>query len=89
MSKKSKSIEFRPRDPKGRFVKTTKTPLDLFGGRNTPPIDPSRRYLGSQSRERQRSIINKTQVPYQEQVEVIEEQVEESARDSEVIEAQT
>ena len=67
MSKKSKSIEFRPRDPKGRFVKTTKIPLDLFGGMNTPPIDPSQRYLSSTSREGQSSVINKTQVLYQEQ----------------------
>ena len=65
MSKKSKSIEFRPRDSKGRIVKTTKIPLDLFGGRNTPPIDPSQRYLGSTPREGQSSVINKTQVPSQ------------------------
>ena len=89
MSKKSKSIEFRPRDPKGRFVKTTKIPLDLFGGKNTPPIYPSQRYLGSTSRKGQSSIINKTQVLAKEQVEFIEEQVEESAQDSEIIEVQT
>ena len=89
MSKKSKSIEFRPRAPKGGFVKTTKIPLDLFGGRNTPPIDPSQRYLSSTSREGQSSVINKTQVLAKEQVEFIEEQVEGSAQDSEVIEAQT
>ena len=89
MSKNSKSIEFRPTDPKGRFVKTTKIPLDLFGGKNTPPTDPSKRYLGSTSREGQSSIINKTQVPTKEKVEFIEEQVEESAQDSDIIEAQT
>ena len=89
MSKKSKSIEFRPRDPKGRFVKTPKIPLDLFGGTNTPPIDPSQRYLSSTSREGQSFVINKTQIQDQEQSEVIEEQGEESAQDSEVIEAQT
>ena len=88
MSKKSKSIEFRPRDPKGRFVKTTKIPLDLFGGKNTPPIDPSQRYLSSTSREGQSSVINETQVLAKEQVEFVEEQVEESAQDSEVIESQ-
>jgi hypothetical protein len=62
MSKKSKSIEFRPRDPKGRFTKTTKIPLDLFGGKNTPPADPCERYPSNTSREGQSFVLNKTQV---------------------------
>ena len=66
-------------DLKGRFTKTTKIPLDLFGGRNTPPIDLSQRYLSSTSREGHSSVINKAQVLDQEQEEEIEEQVEESA----------
>jgi hypothetical protein len=63
MSKKSKSIELRPRDLKGRFTKTTNIPLDLFGGKNTPPTDPSKRYISSTLMEGQSSAINKTQVP--------------------------
>ena len=73
MSKNSKSIEFRPRDPKWRFTKTTKMPLDLFAGKNTPPTDPSKRYTSSTSREGQSSVINKTQVPAKEQIEFIKE----------------
>ena len=61
MSKKSKSIEFRPRDPKGRFTKTTKIPLDLFGGKNTLPTNPFERYTSSNPKEGQSSIINRTQ----------------------------
>ena len=67
MSKKSKSIEFRPKDPKGRFTKTTKIPLDLFGGNNTPPTDPSERYTSGKPKEGWSSAINKTQVSVEEQ----------------------
>ena len=52
MSKKSKSKEFKPKDPKGRFIKTTdKIPLDLFGGKTTPPINPSEIYTNSKPKE--------------------------------------
>ena len=63
MSKKSK-----PRDPKGRFTKVTdKIPLDLFGGKNTPPTNPSERYASSKSKEGQSSAINRTQSSTEEQ----------------------
>ena len=67
MSKKSKSIKFRLRDPKVRFTKITKIPLDLFGDKNTPPSYPSKRYMSSRPREGQSSAINKTQVSAEEQ----------------------
>lgn len=51
--------------------------MDLFGGRNSPPMDSSQIYLSSTSREGQSYVINKTQVLAKEQVEFIEEQVEE------------
>ena len=67
MSKKSKSIDFRPRDPKGRFTKSTKIPLDLFGGKNTPPTNPSERYTSSKPKEGKIYAISKTQVSAEEQ----------------------
>ena len=71
MSKKSKSKEFKPRDPKGRFTKTTdKIPLDLFGGKNTPPTNPSKRYTSSKPKEGQSSVINRTQSPAEAQSEL-------------------
>ena len=67
MSKNSKSTEFKPKDPKGRFTKTTKTPLDLFGGKNTPPTNPSKRYTISKPKEGQSSITDRTQSPTEAQ----------------------
>ena len=62
MSKKSKSKEFKPRDPKGRFTKTTdKIPSDLFGGKNTPPTNPSKRYTSSKPKEGQNYVTDRTQ----------------------------
>ena len=54
-----------------------------------PPTNPSQRYPSSTSREEHSFVINKTQVPTKEQVEFIEEQVEGSPRDSEIIELET
>ena len=54
MSKPSESTskETKPRDLKGIFVKTVeKIPSDLFGGKNTPPSHPTKRYTHSKYRE--------------------------------------
>ena len=88
MSKKSKSIEFRPRDPKGRFTKTTKIPLDLFGGKNTTPTDASKRYTSSKSKEGHSSAINKTQVSAKEQIELTVDQIVGSSQEGEIVEEQ-
>ena len=62
MSKKSKSKDFKPWDPKERFTKITdKISLDLFGGKNTPPTNPSERYKSSKPKEGQRSVTDRTQ----------------------------
>ena len=51
--RESTSKETKPRDPKGRFVKPVeKIPPNLLGGKNTPPINPSKRYTSSKLRER-------------------------------------
>ena len=71
MSKKSKSKEFKPRDPKGRFTKTTdKIPLDLFGGKNTPPTNPFERYTSSKPKEGQSFVIDRTQSTTEAQLEL-------------------
>ena len=45
-----KQKKSKPRDPKGRFVKSTsQIPSDLFGSRNTPPTNPSQRYICKES----------------------------------------
>ena len=44
--RESTSKEPKPRDLKGRFVKIVeKIPLDLFGGKITPPTHPAKRYI--------------------------------------------
>ena len=48
----STSKEPKPRDLKGRFTKTfEKIPPDLFGGKNTSPTNPAKRYISNKSRE--------------------------------------
>ena len=54
--RESTSKETKPRDLKGRFGKNVlKIPPDLFGGKNTPPTHPTKRYTSSKSREGQSS----------------------------------
>ena len=49
----STSKEPKLRDSKGRFIKTIeKITPDLFGGKNTSPTDPTKRYISNTSRER-------------------------------------
>ena len=67
--KKSKSNEFKPRDPKGRFTKTTcKITSDLFGGKNTPPTNPYERYTSSKPKEGQIPVTDRTQSPAEAQL---------------------
>ena len=41
-----KEKETKPRDSKGRFIKSTsQIPSDLFGSRKTPPTNPAQRYI--------------------------------------------
>ena len=62
--RESTSKETKPRDLKGRFVKTVeKIPPDLFGGKNTPPTHLAKRYTSSKSREGQSSTAERTQSP--------------------------
>ena len=50
--RESTSKESKPRDLKGRFIKIVeKIPSDLFGGKNTSPTNPTKRYINSKSRE--------------------------------------
>ena len=45
-----KQKESKPRDPKGRFVKSTRQiPSDLFGSRETPATNPAQRYIRKES----------------------------------------
>jgi hypothetical protein len=53
----------RPRDPKGRYIKsksdlTTKVPSDLFGGRNIPLISSADQYrkIGASSTQRAKAV---------------------------------
>ena len=47
---KSKIRDFKPRDPKGRFIKSIrKIPYDFFGDRKTPPTNLTQRYVRSES----------------------------------------
>ena len=58
----STSKEPKPRDSKGRFTKIVeKIPPDLFGGKNTSPINPVERYINNTSREGQSSTTERTQ----------------------------
>ena len=42
----SKPREYKPRDSKGRFIKSTnQIPSDLFGSRKTTPTNPTQRYI--------------------------------------------
>jgi hypothetical protein len=57
----------KPRDPKGRYIKTkpnlsTKVPSNLFGGRNTPPINSTDRYqkVGVSSTQRAKAVSEET-----------------------------
>ena len=45
-SREHKQKETKPRDPKGRFIKSTsQIPSDLFGSRKTPPTNTAQRYI--------------------------------------------
>ena len=45
-----KQKETKPRDPKGRFVKSTsQIHSDWFGSRKTPPTNPAQRYICKES----------------------------------------
>jgi hypothetical protein len=57
----------KPRDPKGRYIKTKpklsiKVPSNLFGGRNTPPINSIERYwkIGVSSTQRAKEVSKET-----------------------------
>ena len=81
--RESTSKETNPRDLKGRFVKTVeKIPPDLFGGKNTPSINPSKRYTSSKSREGQSSTTEKTQSPADIQSELTMEKLVNSPQHS-------
>ena len=59
--RESTSKEPNPRDLKGRFVKNVeKIPPDLFGGKNTSPTNPTKRYINNKSREGQSSNVEGT-----------------------------
>lgn len=50
--RESTSKKPKPRDLKGRFIKNIeKIPLDLFGGKNTSPTNPTKRYINNKYRE--------------------------------------
>ena len=60
--RESTSKEPKPRDSKGRFTKIVeKIPLDLFGGKNTSPTNPAKRYINNKSREGQSSTAKRNQ----------------------------
>ena len=60
--KKFKSKEDKPRDSKGRFIKSTsKIPPDFFGGKNTPQTNPTQRYICREAQEGQSPIIDITE----------------------------
>lgn len=60
--RESTAKEPKPRDSKGRFIKTIeKIPSDLFGGKNTSPTNPAKRYINNTSREGQSSTAERTQ----------------------------
>ena len=64
MSKSRESTWKEPklRDSKGRFIKTIeKIPSDLFGGKNTSPTNPAKRYINNKSREGQSSTAKRNQ----------------------------
>jgi hypothetical protein len=59
----------KPRDPKGRYVKTnpkipTKVPSNLSGGRNTPSINSAKRYrkvqVGDSSTQKDKNVSEET-----------------------------
>jgi hypothetical protein len=71
----------KPRDPKGRYIKTKpklliKVPSNLFGGRNTPPINFAERYqkVGDSSTQRAKKVSEETKIG-----ETIEQTIETSA----------
>ena len=81
--RESTSKETKPRDLKGRFVKTIeKIPPDLFGGKNTPPTHPTKRYTSSKSREGQISTAERTQSPAEIRSELTMEQLVSSPQHS-------
>jgi hypothetical protein len=70
----------KPRDPKGRYVKTnpklpTKVPSKLFGGRNTPSINSAERYqkvqVGDRSTHKAKEVSVETRTE-----ETIEHKIE-------------
>lgn len=58
-----KQNESKPKDPKGRFVKSTsQIPSDLFGSRKTPPTNPTQRYIRKESDKEQGSTSRLTEL---------------------------
>ena len=81
--RESTSKETKSRDLKGIFVKTVeKIPPDLFGGKNTPPTHPTKRYTSSKSREGQNSTTERTQSLADIQFELTVEQLVSSPQHS-------
>ena len=86
--KKSKTKEDKPRDSKGRFIKSTsRIPLDLFGGNNTPPTNPTQRYICSGALKGQSSFtyITESQSEVEVQSESTVEQILGSPQESELV----
>lgn len=58
-----KQKEAKPRDPKGRFVKSTsQIPFDLFGSRKTHPTNPSQIYICKESDKEHRTTYRLTKL---------------------------
>ena len=86
--RESKSKEDKPRDSKGRFIKSTsKILFDLFGGKNTPPTNPTQRYICSEAQKGQSSItdITKSQPEAELQSESTMEQTHGSPQESKLV----
>ena len=85
MSKPRESTSKEPklRDSKGRFIKTIeKIPLDLFGGKNTSPTDPTKIYISNKSREEHNFAAEKAQFTADLQSEINTEQLVSSPQHS-------
>lgn len=58
-----KQRESKPRDPKGKFVKSTsQIPFDLFGSRMTPPTNHAQRYICKELDKEQGSTSRLTEL---------------------------
>ena len=61
--RENKQKESKPRDPKGRFVKSTnQIPSDLLGSRKTPPTNPTQRYIRKESDKEQGTTSRLTEL---------------------------